>query len=68
LAAESPDKDFGGKKFVTLFRFLVWHFCFSSKNKKLKGAKNSKEKSFLWAILMFLRPALRAVRVPQLRD
>jgi hypothetical protein len=37
---------------------LGWHFCFSSKNKKLKGAKNSKEKSFLWAILMFLRPAL----------
>jgi len=23
----------------------------------LKGAKNSKEKIFLWAILMFLRPA-----------
>jgi hypothetical protein len=36
---------------------LVWHFCFSSKNKKLKGAKNSKEKIFLWAILMFLRLA-----------
>jgi len=32
---------------------LIWHFCFSSKNKKLKGAKNSKEKTFLWAILMF---------------
>ena len=25
---------------------------------KLKGAKNSEEKIFLWAILMFLRPAL----------
>jgi hypothetical protein len=41
-----------------------WHFCFSSKNKKLKGAKNSKEKIFLWAILMFLRLALRAIRAP----
>jgi len=32
-------------------------FCSFSKNKKLKGAKNSKEKIFLWAILMFLRLA-----------
>jgi len=51
--------------------FLVWHFCFSSKNKKLKGAKKEKEKIllgektlFFWAILMFLRPALRVVRAP----
>jgi len=29
----------------------------SLKNKELKGAKNSKERIFLWAILMFLRAA-----------
>jgi hypothetical protein len=36
---------------------LVWHFCFSSKNKKLKGAKKEKEKIFFWQILMFFCPA-----------
>ncbi|MCX6356167.1 MAG: hypothetical protein NTZ78_14890, partial [Candidatus Aureabacteria bacterium] len=50
-------KDFSGRFFISRCSFAGWHFCFSSKKKKLKGAKNSQEKIFLWAILMFLRLA-----------
>jgi len=64
LTPESPDKDLSGRFFITLL--FIWHFDFSfvSKNKKLKGAKKLKAKILFWAILMFLRLALWAIRRP----
>jgi hypothetical protein len=44
----------GGKRFTP-----ADSFCIRKSESKLRG---------LWVILMFLRPALRAVRVPRLRD